>query len=101
MKKTSIIAVIVAISVLLSIILIYALQEDDVVSGTGTVKYLSLEGGFFGIVGDDGKHYNPVNLDEEFRVDGLRVQFKARISENQVSGQMWGTIVEIIEIRKI
>ena len=101
MKRESVIIVVVAISVILLITLSYALQEDEVVSGTGTITYLSLEGGFFGIVGDDGEHYDTVNLDEEFRVDGLRVQFKARISENQVSGHMWGTIVEIIEIHEL
>ncbi len=50
---------------------------------------------------DDGEHYDPVNLDEEFQVDGLRVRFKARISESQVSSHMWGTIVEIIEIQNL
>lgn len=87
--------------VTLSIIFIYSFQDDEVISGTGTVTYLSLEGGFFGIIGDDGERYDPVNLDEEFQVDGLRVHFKARICESQVSVHMWGTIVEIIEIRNL
>ncbi|MCS7242333.1 MAG: hypothetical protein NZ706_06645, partial [Candidatus Caldatribacterium sp.] len=44
---------------------------------TGTVVYVPLEGGFFGILGDNGVQYEPVNLPEEFRVDGLRVVFVA------------------------
>ncbi|UCD93026.1 MAG: hypothetical protein JSV43_03710 [Methanobacteriota archaeon] len=101
MRKEPIVAAIVIISVTLSILsiaLIYGLQNDNVVSGTGTVKFISLEGGFFGILGDDGEKYDPINLDEEFQVDGLRVIFIAKICENQVSFHMWGTLVEIVEI---
>ncbi|MDI6889237.1 MAG: hypothetical protein QMC78_06105 [Methanocellales archaeon] len=59
-----------------------------------------LEGGFYGIISDDGEHYDPLNLGPEFQEDGLRVWFKAKISENQTSVHMWGTIVEIISIEK-
>jgi hypothetical protein len=91
----------VIIVVILSLAIIQSIQDERVISRTGTVTFVALEFGFWGIIGDDGKHYDPVNLDEEFQVDGLRVQFKARISENQVSSHMWGTIVEIIEIHKL
>lgn len=41
-------------------------QKQDIISETGTVKYIDLEGGFFGIIGDSGKNYDPINLSEEF-----------------------------------
>ena len=42
---------------------------------TGTVVYLSFEGGFYGITGDDGRHYDPINLSQDFRIDGLPLRF--------------------------
>ena len=71
------------------------------VSGTGTIEFIDLEGGFYGIKGDDGNNYDPINLDQDFRVDGLRVRFTAKVSEEQASIHMWGIIIEIVEIEEI
>ena len=73
----------------------------DVVSGTGTVKFINLEGGFYGIIGDDGEHYDPINLDQEFQEDGLRIHFEAKVHEDVASTHMWGTIVEITNIERL
>lgn len=71
------------------------------VTGTGTVVYLNFEGGFWGIIGDDEGHYDPVNLDPKFKVKGLRVYFKAKIRHDLFSFHMWGKIVEILKIQKL
>ena len=71
------------------------------VTGTGTVVYLTFEGGFWGIIGDDGEHYDPANLDPEFKVKGLRVYFEAKIRHDLVSFHMWGKIIEILKIQKL
>ncbi|MBW1917378.1 MAG: hypothetical protein JRI57_05075 [Deltaproteobacteria bacterium] len=68
---------------------------------TGTVRYLPFEGGFFGIVADNGEHYDPMNLDRQFAVDGLRVKIKAKLHPDQVSFHMWGKVIEIISIEKL
>ncbi len=70
----------------------------DVVSRTGTVKFNELEGGFYGIVGDDGKNYDPINLREEFRKDGLSIRFQMKIREDITTTHMWGTPIEITKI---
>jgi hypothetical protein len=70
----------------------------DVVSGTGTVKFIDLEGGFYGISGDDGKNYDPVNMSKEFQEDGLQIQFEAKIRTDVATTRMWGTPVEITKI---
>ena len=44
----------------------------------GTVRYLELEGGFYGIVIDSGAKYLPLNLDEAFQQDSMRVRVKVR-----------------------
>lgn len=70
------------------------------IKGTGKIKYIELEGGFYGIVSDDGENYDPVNLQSEFQIDDLRVKFILKPLENQTSIHMWGTLVEIINIEK-
>ena len=73
---------------------------DSVVAITGVVRHFDLEGGFFAIRGDDGTTYDPSNLDEEFRQDGLRVQARVRLRPDMGGIHMVGPIVDIIEIRK-
>lgn len=68
---------------------------------TGTVKYINLEGGFYGIIGDSGARYDPTNLPKEFKVDGLKVRFTAKRQTGAVSFHMWGTLIEIISIEKL
>jgi hypothetical protein len=65
---------------------------------TGTVTWVPLEGGFFGIVADDGKRYDPLNLPAEFAQDGMRVGFTAKTDPDMASFHMWGTIVSIIDM---
>ena len=77
------------------------LKDKNIVEGNGTITYINLEGGFYGIVADDGEHYVPINLPPEFEVDGLRVRFKGKIRDDLVSIHMWGTLLELIYIRKL
>ena len=74
---------------------------DEGIVGTGEIQYIDLEGGFYGIISDDGEHYDPINLPSEFEENGLRVNFTVKILENQSSIHMWGTVVEILEIIKL
>lgn len=68
---------------------------------TGTVVFVPLEGGFYGIVGDDGRRYNPLNLPEALRRDGVRVRVKARLPQRGASFHMWGKRIEIVEIKTL
>lgn len=64
----------------------------------GTIRHVALEGGFYGIEAEGGARYNPMNLDEAFRQDGLAVRFRARRRTDVVTIQQWGTPVEILEM---
>jgi len=68
---------------------------------SGTVTYLDLEGGFFGIAGDDGKKYEPLNMDAKYWKDGLRVAFDANIVKDTATTRMWGTPVNLVYIEEI
>jgi len=66
----------------------------------GTVTFVDLEGGFYGIHGDDGEDYYPVQLDEEYRVNGLRVSFEFEPAKEVVTIHMWGTPVTLTYIER-
>jgi hypothetical protein len=75
-------------------------NDDGLIHGRGTVKYLSFEGGFYGIAGDDGKNYDPINMPQEFKIDGLRVRFTANLTD-YMSYHMWGYIVRLVSIERL
>lgn len=68
---------------------------------TGTVSYIDLEGGFYGILGDDGRHYDPVDLPKPFRQNGLRVNFWPDACRDCASTHMWGSIIRLKKIERL
>lgn len=61
----------------------------------GTIVWLDFEGGFWGIEGDDGAQYRPVEpLPERARVDGCRVRAEVERAD-VVSFAMWGQSVHV------
>ncbi len=77
------------------------LETKGAFVASGTIQYIDLEGGFYGIIADNGKHYFPINLPDEFRVEGLRVRFTAIMRNDVATIYMWGTPVEILKIEKL
>jgi heat shock protein HslJ len=71
---------------------------SDQIAASGTVKYIGIEGGFFGIITPDDKKYLPLNLPEEFQVDGMQVTFTAREKPDTATTAMWGMPVELDSI---
>lgn len=76
-------------------------RDGDLVTGTGTVRWYIFEGGFFAIAGDDGTTYDPIQLPAEFRTDGVRVRFRARMRNDLVGVHMAGPIVEVLEVSRL
>jgi len=97
----SIIKNLIAFLFLTIVIISCSSTEPELIDTTGTVKYISLEGGFYGIVTDDGKSLDPLNLSKEYQVDGKRIQFKYIEKSDMASFHMWGMIIEIIEIKEL
>lgn len=64
-------------------------------SFTGQVTYIDLEGGFFGIITSDGEQYLPLDLPEEYKLDGLIVIVTGSIDPDAMSIQMWGQPLRI------
>jgi heat shock protein HslJ len=79
-------------------VLIFQARNNDHMAFTGTVKWQTLESGFYAIDADDGKKYEPINLPSEYRVNGLRVRVTAKERDDMASINMYGTIIEITSI---
>lgn len=66
---------------------------------TGQVTSFNIPGGlFYGVLGDDGIKYQPVNLPRKFKKEGAIIQFDAQPKANVMSAFQWGTIVELSNV---
>jgi hypothetical protein len=74
---------------------------DVNINTEGTVTYIDLEGGFYGIVAKDGTRYYPLNLGENMQKEGLKVRFLADTKDDIMTVQQWGIPVEIVNIKEI
>ena len=73
---------------------------DSVIQGIGTIRYVDVEGGFYGIVDTSGTKYDPTPLADRFQEDGLRVRFE--VTEKDVlTTRMWGTPVEVLHMERV
>jgi hypothetical protein len=81
---------------------VFGCHEDRTgcVSDKGTVVFLSFEGGFYGIVDDHGRRWDPSNLSEQFKVDSLRVRFEGVVADHPTY-HMWGRTVELTSIKRL
>ena len=89
------------IGAIVAIFTITGCEEDKTVRVGGRVAHIDLEGGFYGIYGDDGVGYDPDNLPAEFQQDSLRVLFGATILTEQASTRMWGKRVHLTSIERL
>ena len=67
----------------------------------GTVRYMNLEGGFWGIIADNGQQILPQSLPQEFKQDGLRLSFKSSEITDMMTIQQWGTPFKLTDIELV
>lgn len=77
-----------------------AVDSGDVVRITGTVHRLEVEGGVWVIRNAQGTQFNPINLPDAFKKEGLAVEAEARRRDDMASIGMVGPIVELWRIRQ-
>ena len=75
------------------------LSRTDTFVLQGTVVKKDLEGGFFAIDGDDGNTYEPLNLPDAFKNNGMRIKATVRVRDDVGSIHMVGDIIEIEDIK--
>lgn len=66
----------------------------------GVVQYRQIEGGAWVIESEEGTTYEPSDLPEEYREEGLRVRVWANRLDDQVSFRMVGPIISIERIER-
>ena len=76
-------------------------KDEQLIKGTGTIRFSEVEGGCYFIHADSGESYEPINLPSSYRKDGIRVKFTVRYRPDMVSICMGGKIVEILKIEKL
>jgi len=64
-----------------------------------SVRFLDLEGGCWTLEVSPRVHYLPLNLAEQFRQDGLKVQAELLRRDDYASICMVGPVVQILSIR--
>ena len=76
-----------------------ALAGAQTLNIAGTVHRLDVEGGVW-VIRDGASTYQPTNLPEAFRREGLPIETVARRATDMVSVGMSGTLVELVRIRQ-
>jgi hypothetical protein len=79
--------------------LVEAGGEADMERIEGTIRFREVEGGVYVIHAGD-TDYDPTNLPEDYRVDGLEVEADVVRQEEMASIRMVGPLVEIVRIRR-
>jgi hypothetical protein len=76
-------------------------EKGSIMTMTGTITYIDLEGGFYGIIADSGDRYFPINLDQQYKVNNLKVRIEGKIRKDVITTAMWGTPLEILKIERL
>ncbi|MFK8105371.1 MAG: hypothetical protein AB8G15_22855 [Saprospiraceae bacterium] len=68
---------------------------------SGTVKFQNLGMGFWGVIGDNGEEWRPVNMPEQLKSEGAKVKLKIEVLTEDMSMFMWGKAVKLISFHTL
>lgn len=95
LKRKVFIALLAAVVLVAGGVIATGLLTRDI---SGTVTYVELEGGYWAIKDDRGNTYIPLNLEQKWQQEGLRVRFRVVEKPDLAGIHMDGTYVEIVEV---
>jgi|WetSurMetagenome_2_1015567.scaffolds.fasta_scaffold164146_2 hypothetical protein len=72
--------------------------DDKLLTFQGEVVFVEIEGGFYGIIDQNGQKYLPSNLPGNLKKDGLKVRGTAQLKSGKLGFKQWGKMIDIIEI---
>jgi len=75
--------------------------KDNINQLTVTVEYLKLEGGFYGLVTQNGEKLLPMNLSKEYRHAGTVLKVTGKKLTDVMTIQQWGTPFELTTVELI
>ena len=73
--------------------------KTSTISVGGTVVFRDKDGGFFGILTDNGGQYEPANLDPQYHTDGLRVKITGKLDSTRLGTHNWGNPIQIDRVQ--
>lgn len=73
----------------------------DAVEIVAAVEFQAVEGGCWSLLAGDGTRYEPLELSEPYRVQGLEVEASVRRRTDLGTICQVGQVVEIVEIRAL
>lgn len=65
----------------------------------GKVSHQNIGPGFWGIIGQDGQEWRPLQMPSELQKEGLSVEIEAEEADEMMSVFMWGTAIQIIRYK--
>lgn len=75
--------------------------EKEMVWHAVTVKYLEMEGGFYGLVSDKGDKFLPRNLAKEYQLPGTQLKVKGEVIKGMITIQQWGKVFNITDVELV
>jgi hypothetical protein len=69
---------------------------DPPATESGRIRYIDLEGGFYGIITNDARDLSPLDLPEQYARDGLEVRFIVTGATGVSTIAMWGQPVHVV-----
>jgi hypothetical protein len=76
-------------------------DQGTFVRSEGTIVWVQMEGGFWGIEAANGHEYEPVNLPQEFMENGLNVAFTGQVLQDWGSITQWGSVLEVHTMQRL
>ena len=76
-------------------------ERDEDWGEKGNVRFTWLEGGCWFIQSDEGISHEPINLEQEYKEDGLRIRFEYELEEGYRSYCRTGEVIRITRIEKL
>jgi hypothetical protein len=73
--------------------------QASTVTVSGTVVFRDKDGGFFGILTDNGGQYEPSNLGPQYETDGLHVTITGKLATSRLGAHSWGNPIEIDRVQ--
>ncbi|WP_286264281.1 hypothetical protein [Thalassotalea atypica] len=67
----------------------------------GEVRFFNLEGGFYGLIADNGDKLLPMNLNKKYKQHGAIIQFQGHYIKDMMTIQQWGQVYKITKVQLI
>ena len=67
----------------------------------GEVRFFDFEGGFYGLIAENGDKLLPMNLHKDFRQHGAIIEFQGHLIKDMMTIQQWGQVFEITQVKLI